>query len=601
VLDLIIRGGLVVDGSGAPGYAADVVVDGDRIAEVTPPGHLPAGAAAREIDANGKIVCPGFVDAHSHSDWSIHTNPTAESTVRQGVTTEIVGNCGLTNAPIGDASREQVERRLRGFGYDGPASWSTFDEYLDNVAAMGTSINLGWFVGHSTIRAAAGVVGSRVSAAQGEAMRGLVHEAMTAGAIGLSTGLEFEPGRTATRDELVDLATVVGTHGGLYTSHIRNRDAALQPAVDEFLDVAQQAGTPGQLSHLNVRHNTGAADGAWQTAVASMERRRREGLDVLADMTPLRDGIGLLAGILPPWLRAAGEAGATAMLRDPAVRQRLRGECDRYWRFIHRGEWQRVRLQASAQHPELNGMTFPEIADHWHKDEWECLFDILAAAGPSLDDVTGVAMLFSDEHLDQMAAHPLFCFAVDGYTSRVDGPLSERTRHPLSYSGMVHYLTTHVRERHTVSLEEAVRKMTSLPATRFGLDDRGAIRQGARADLVVLDFDRLEDGSTAEQPLAYCRGSNTSWSTAWPWSPTVSTPAPGPDASCVAPSGDGATRPAPASPDRQAIAAGSAGRDRPGESTPRPGALDRVIERPSRRTSSERVIEHDVRKAGVAR
>jgi len=193
-------------------------------------------------------------------------------------------------------------------------------------------------------------------------------------------------------------------------------------------------------------------------------------------------------------------------LRDPVVRRRLREECDRYWRFIHRGEWHRVRVQASPQLPEVNGLSFPEIAELWHKDEWECLFDLLAVAGAEMDDVTGVSLLFTDEHLEQMAAHPLFCFAVDGYTSQIDGPLSERTRHPLSYSGMVHYLTHHVRERHTVTLEEAIRKMTGMPATHFGLRDRGLVKPGMLADLVVLAFDRLENGSTPEQPLAYCRG-----------------------------------------------------------------------------------------------
>jgi N-acyl-D-amino-acid deacylase len=506
MFDLLIRNGRLVDGSGDPAAEADVAVTGDRIDAVAPPGSLPAESARRVVDATGRLVCPGFVDAHSHSDWSIHTNPTAQSTVRQGITTEVVGNCGLTNAPVSDLSRAAVRERLAGFGYDGPVTWSTFGEYLDAVRDMGISANLAWFVGHSTVRAAAGVVGATVTAAQRDAMADLVREAMEAGALGLSSGLEFEPGRAATREELAGLVAVVGRHGGLYTSHIRNRDATLHLAVDEFLEVARDAGARAELSHLNVRHNTGAAPGAWQRAVDRMERERSRGLDVLADMTPLKDGIGLLAGILPPWVRAAGADETARLLRQPDVRQRLRTECDRYWRFIHRGEWHRVRLQASAQHPELNGKTFPEIAAERGKDEWDCLFDLLADAGASLDDVTGVALLFTDDHLAEMAAHPLFCLAVDGYTSVVDGPLSTRTRHPLSYSGMVHYLTHHVRERRTLSLEEAVRKMTSLPAGHLGLRDRGLVRPGLLADLVVLDFDRLEDGSTPEQPLAYCRG-----------------------------------------------------------------------------------------------
>ena len=504
--DLLIRNGRVVDGSGGPAIAADVAVAGDRIAAVAPPGQLPLESGARTIDASGRLVCPGFVDAHSHSDWSIHTNPGAQSTVRQGITTEVVGNCGLTNAPVSDLSRDSLRVRLAGFGYDGEVGWSSFGEYLDAVRAMGISPNLAWFAGHSTVRAAAGVVGARVTPEQRAEMGGLVREAMEAGALGLSSGLEFEPGRTATREELADLVAVVGRYGGVYTSHIRNRDAALQEAVEEFLEVARGAGARAELSHLNVRHDTGAAPGAWERAVARMERERRDGLDVLADMTPLRDGIGLLAGVLPPWVRAGGGTEGARLLRQPEVRERLRTECDRYWRFLHGGQWERVRLQASAQYPELNGMSFPEIAAAWGKDEWECLFDILAAAGAEMDDVTGVALLFTDEHLAQMAAHPLFCFAVDGYTSAVDGPLAGRTRHPLSYSGMVHYLTHHVREQGTVSLEEGVRKMTSLPAGHFGLRDRGLVRPGYLADLVVLDFQALDDGSTMARPLAYCRG-----------------------------------------------------------------------------------------------
>jgi N-acyl-D-amino-acid deacylase len=506
MFDLLIRNGRLVDGSGGPAAEADVAVAGDRIAAVAPPGSVPPQAAARTIEAAGRVVCPGFVDAHSHSDFSIHTNPTAQSTIRQGITTEVVGNCGLTYAPVSPLSRAGVGGRLAGYGYQGPVTWSTFAEYLDAVRAMGTSANLAWFVGHNAVRAAAGVTGATVTPARREVMADLVREAMEAGALGLSTGLEFEPGRAATRAELVDLVGVVGRYGGLYSSHIRNRDAALQAAVDEFLEVARGAGARAQLSHLNVRHNTGAPPGAWRRAVERMEQERRRGLDVLADMTPLRDGIGMLAAVLPPWLREGGDEEAARLLRDPQVRRRLRTECDRYWRFLHRGEWHRVRLQASVQFPQLNGKSFPEIAAAWGKDEWDCLFDLLAAAGPEMDDVTGVALLFTDEHLAEMAAHPLFCFAVDGYTSAVEGPVAARTRHPLSYAGMVHYLTHHVRERRTLSLEEAVRKMTSLPAGHLGLGDRGLIRPGLLADLVVLDLDRLADGSTAEHPLAYCRG-----------------------------------------------------------------------------------------------
>jgi N-acyl-D-aspartate/D-glutamate deacylase len=484
-LDVLIRNGWVADGTGNPLYPADVAIRGDRIVEV---GHLPAEVtASRVVDATGKIVCPGFIDVHSHSDRSIHANPTAESTIRQGTTTEIVGNCGGSHAPAGD-----------------PASG--FGDYLDGLEAMGISPNLASFVVHNTVRRAAGVRGPTVTADQLRAMRAMVREAMEAGALGLSTGLEFDPGRLATTEEIVEVARAAGEYGGYYASHIRNRDAALQEAVEECLEVGRRAGTPVQVSHLNVRHNTGAAPGAWQRAADTVERARRDGLDVMADMTPFREGTGSLRAILPPWFVAEGPERGAELLADPSVRARLRTECDRYWRFIHRGEWHRVRVMASAAFPEVNGKTFAEIAELWEQDPWDCYFDLLAAAGTDSVGLSAMAVLFTDEHLAEVIRHPLFSLAVDGWTSRIDGPLAERSRHPLNYAGMVHYLTHHVRERHTLRLEEAIRKMTSLPATRFELPGRGLLRPGYFADVVVFDYDALDDGSTIEQPHAYCRG-----------------------------------------------------------------------------------------------
>lgn len=503
MLDVLIRGGWLADGTGNPPFRADVAITGDKIVDVRP---LPGATAARVVDARGKIVCPGFIDAHSHSDYSIHANPTAESTIRQGVTTEIVGQCGLASWPLSDASRAGVTARLRMYAYDGPVAWNSFEEYLAAISGPGTSCNLAFFVGHNALRAAAGVVGAAVSEAQYEQMEDYLREALAAGALGLSTGLEFEPGRLATTEEILRLAGVAAAYGGMYASHIRNRDAALAAAVEEFLTIVRRAGLRGQVSHLNVRDNTGAAPGAWESAVATLEAARREGLEVLADTTPLREGLGQMQGILPPWVVAEGPAQAATWLSDPAVRQRLRGECDRYWRFIHRGDWRRVRLQSSAEYPELCGRTFPEITDLLGRDPWDCYFDILAAAGARMDSVWLVAELFDEQHSTAMVGHPLFILTSDAFTSRVDGPLSLTSRHPLNYMGMVHYLTHHVRRQGTLRPEEAVRKMTSMPASQHGLRDRGLLRPGHKADVVVLDFAALEDISTSEHPLAYARG-----------------------------------------------------------------------------------------------
>lgn len=503
MLDLLIRHGRVIDGTGNPGYLADVAVTGERIVDV---GRLGDVQARRVIDATGRIVCPGFIDPHSHTDFTVLGNPTQESTVRQGVTTEVVGNCGIGCFPLSDRSRPAAHDRLTAYAYDGPADWATFGDFWSTVATAGTSANFASFVPHSAVRIAAGVKDERVTADQFREMESAVHAAMEAGALGMSTGLEYESGRFATREELTALARVVAAHGGIYASHIRNRDEHLQEAVGEFMALAATAGGRGQLSHLNVRHNTGAPVGAWQRAVEALERERACGMDVLADATPMTTGDGVMAGILPSWLMAEGPARASDQLRDPDVRRRLRGDCDRYWRFIARGEWDRVRLLSSVEYPELCGLTFPELAKRLGGDEWDAYFDILAAAGENIEGPSMVATLFTEELSRDHVRHPLFLLGADTMSSRVDGPLSLQTRHPLHFAAHVHYLVHHVREAGTLSLEEAIRKMTSMVATRFGLRDRGLLRAGCFADLAVFDFDGLEECSTIEHPLAYARG-----------------------------------------------------------------------------------------------
>ncbi len=501
-MDLVVRGGWIVDGSGRPSFRGDVGLEDGRIAAI---GEL--NGSTRTIDARGRVICPGFVDPHSHSDWSILANPRAESTIRQGVTTEVVGNCGWTYAPVSDASRHFVEARMRTFAYDGPIEWSSFADHLSWLSRRGHAPNLAWFVGHNTVRYAAGVFSPLASEQELRAMERFVREAMHAGALGLSTGLEFNPGRMAPTDELVRLNKVVGGYDGYYTSHVRNRDAHLQDSIEEFLTIVRDGGTRGEISHLNVRHRTGAAPGAWQRAVDTMQEAREvEGLDVLADTTPFNDGLGQMAAILPQWAMEGGWKQVSARLRDEEARERLRHECDRYWRFIHRGEWHRVRLQSSPQFPELGGRDFDEISAALGKDQWDCYFDILAAAGPALESILLIGELFTDEHLTEMITHPLLSLGVDGFTSALDSRLAAVTAHPVCFAGHVHYLTRHVGELKSLSLEEAIRKMTSMPADHFGLRDRGRIEPGAAGDLVVLDLDRLEDGSTLHDPLNYVQG-----------------------------------------------------------------------------------------------
>jgi N-acyl-D-amino-acid deacylase len=503
VLDLLIENGTVIDGSGGPGQRGSVAIQEDKIVAV---GRVAATEAHRRVDASGLVVAPGFVDPHSHTDWSVHANRRAESTIRQGVTTEIVGNCGVTNAPVSAASRAAVAARLTMYGYEGYPTWESFGEYLEDVEREGTSQNLAWLVGHSTIRAAAGVGAREPTDEELARMEAYVGEAMEAGALGLSSGLEYGEGRFAAEPELLRLVAVVGRYAGYYASHIRNRDANILEAVSEFLRLTTQTGVHGQISHLNVRYDTGAPPGAWEDAVGLMAAARARGADVQADMTPFQQGLGLMTGLLPSWLMKDGPARASILLADPDVRRRVREDADRYWRFVYRGQWDRVRLLSSEQFPELDGLLFPEIAAMRHTDEWSALFDILQAAGPKMEHMLMLGSLFSAEDLAEQLRHPLFSCGVDAYSSSISGRVGVMASTPLSFAGHIEYLKTHVRERGTLSLEEMVRKLTSAPASRFGLRGRGRIAEGYFADVVVFDAGGVTSRSTFAKPAVYPTG-----------------------------------------------------------------------------------------------
>lgn len=500
-LSIAVRNGWLVDGSGAPRRKADVGIAGDRIVRV---GTVPA--ADLEIDAAGLIVAPGFVDPHSHSDWSLHSNREAESVIRQGVTTEVVGNCGITNAPVSESSAPTVASRLRAYAYDGQVSWRSFGEYMDDVEQGGTARNLAFLVGHSTLREAAGVSGSAATADQISMLGDLLREALEAGALGMSSGLEYGAGAGASTMELQALVDIVGRYGGIYASHIRNRDAGILDAVGEFIDLVQHGNAAGQISHLNVRHDTNAPEHGWERAVDLMVSAREQGFDIQADATPFRQGLGVMTGLLPSWVLAEGSAAAATMLRNRDVRDRLRADCDRYWRFVAKGQWDRVRLGNSREFADLNGLTFVEIAKLRDQDSWDAYFDLMSAAGDAMGDLLMVGDLFTEEHLAQTIAHPLFSLGVDAFASVDHGPLGEISANPLCYRGHVEYLAHHVREKRTLKLEEAIRKMSSMPARRFALSGRGLVREGYFADLVLFDAEAVRSASTFARAAVYPEG-----------------------------------------------------------------------------------------------
>lgn len=508
MLDGLLRGGEIIDGSGAPGFMADVGIEGDRIAFV---GDGSDVRAREVVELDGMLLTPGLIDPHSHSDWSILGNRDALSTIAQGVTTEVVGNCGVTHAPLSHRDREGAAAALQAFGYDGDIVWSSFGEYLEAVHGEGTAQNLVWFVGHTALHTAAEADVAETGVELASALETRLREALDAGAIGFTTGLEYGVGRFASSTELMGLARVLRDYDGMYASHIRNRDALLGDAVDEFFQIAREGAARCQLSHLNVRHDTGAAPDAWERAVERMMVERDRGIHVLADMTPYPDGIGLATGILPAWLLQDGAEKAARLLRDPSVRAEVREDSDRYWRFVHKGQWHRVRLAVSPATPELEGLTFPEIADRTGREPWDAFFDIMVAAGADMNAVQFIGHLFEEEHVSEAVQHSHFLLGVDGYTSRRDGVLGARTRHPLFFHGSLHFLAHHAVQSGHLTIEEAVRKMTGAVAEQFGIVRRGLVAPGMFADLVAYDREQLRKTDTFQMPEEYATAARHVW------------------------------------------------------------------------------------------
>ena len=451
------------------------------------------------------MVTPGFIDIHSHTDLELLINPKAESKVRQGVTTELSGNCGGSVFPR--KKRLTAEEKKLKEKLNIEINWTDLEEYHSFLHKRGLAVNHATLVGQGTVRRL--VLGDeprQPSAKEMDIMKNMVAEAMAQGAFGLSTGLEYAPGRLASTEEVAHLAQIAKAYGGMYASHIRNYDEHLQLAVEEFVQIVKNSNIKGQLSHLNVRENTNAPQGAWIRAVETLEQSREKGFDIQTDCVGYEGGIGKLAAILPPWVLEGGAEQAALRMKDPAVRKRLRTECDRYWRFIHNGDWYRVSIVQEKPFPEIAGKNFEEIAQLWGKDPWDCYFDIMAAAGAGMEDLIAVGLMFTEAHVADMVSHPLFSFEADFISIDLDSPMRNTAPFKASYAGMIHFLTCHVRERKTLRLEDAVRKMTSMPATHFGLRERGLLRKGYFADVVVLDYEKLNDGVTDSQPFAYAKG-----------------------------------------------------------------------------------------------
>jgi len=469
--DLVLANVRIVDGTGAPARAGDVAVRDGRIVRV---GRVGNAASRERIDGTGLVVAPGFIDVHTHAD-NVAAQPLAENFVRMGVTSIVAGNCGSSASSIGEA--------------------------LDRIRETGISVNFATLIGHNTVRSA--VMGSAERAptsGEMDRMKGLVFKGMAEGAVGFSTGLQYVPGTYARPSEILELARVAANEGGIYATHMRNEGTALEAAVAESIHVARTLDMALQISHLKV--DSPSRWGASAAALKLIDEARAAGVRVQADQYAYTAGSSSLSIRFPSWALEGGAVQMRARLNDPLTWARIKKEMQAL--FEERGftdlSWAAVASYRAD--PSLNGLSMKEVAS---KLSGSASTDAQLEAARTLMLGGGASMVYhfiGDEDIARIMRHPMVAFASDAGVLQPGAGVP----HPRGYGNNARVLGEYVRERRILTLEEAVRKMTSLPAAHFGFAGRGVIREGAVADLVLFDPVRVRDAATYARPHAYPEG-----------------------------------------------------------------------------------------------
>ncbi|MGI5839659.1 MAG: N-acyl-D-amino-acid deacylase family protein [bacterium] len=472
--DLIIKNGFLVDGTGKGGYRADVAVKDGKIARV---GDLSGATAGKIIDAGGAVVAPGFIDIHTHADEAVRAVPKADNYIRQGVTTVIGTNCG------GGAGGVEVA------------------EFLAAVAAAGPSVNYGTLVGHGDIRLA-GMADSTTAANDDEMakMESLVEKAMLEGAFGMSSGLEYWPGRYATTEELVRLARVAGRHGGFYATHSRNEQTGVITAVGEAIEIGRRAGVPVEISHLKP---CGAAVwGYGATLVSMVSMARAMGVDVTADQYPYGASCTGFSQCFPDWALEGGNTELAERLKDAVLLERIKAYAANQIRIRVGEDLSLIQISTYQSEPSYAGKTMRDILVQRRlapsmENGIDLVIEMYLAGEPMV-----IYHYIDEEDIKTIMRSPYVSVVTDGHICKY----GEASPHPRSYGTFARVLGRYVREEQVITLEEAVRKMTSLPAGRLGLADRGVLKEGNRADITVFSEEEIADTATFFEPHQYAAG-----------------------------------------------------------------------------------------------
>ncbi len=494
--DLVLANGRVVDGSGAPWFRGDLGIRGDRIAAI---GDLSRSPSARRIDVGNRMVAPGFIDLLGHSERQLLVDNRVESKIRQGITTEITGE-GVSIAPLNALALERWKPFLERFHLK--VNWTDFAGYFKRFEATGSTINLGTFVGAAQVRTVVlGLEDVQPSPAQLVEMEKMVETAMKQGARGVSTALIYQPGSYAKTPELIALAKVAARYGGVYASHIRGEAETEMQALDEAFAIGREARIPVEIWHLKAsgRENWGKM----KDVVARIERARSEGIDVAANMYPYEASGNDLSANVPDWAHAGGIDRMIARFKDSAQREKIKSEL---WHGGLGSETAEAILLVSSVSPAVKkylGKRLSEVAKEMGRTPEDALLDLIELAHTRIGVIR---FTMSEDDVQLGLKQPWVSLGIDAAGQAMDGPFAGDLTHPRAFGSAVRLLGHYARDLHLFSIEEAVRKMTSQPAQRVGLYDRGLLRPGMAADVTVFDSSSVRDLATYEDPLRYSEG-----------------------------------------------------------------------------------------------
>ena len=505
-MDLVIRGGTIVDGTGSPRFQGDIAVDHGRIFKV---GRV-SDDGEITLDAKGCVVTPGFVDIHTHSDFTLLQNRQAESSIRQGVTTAIIGSCGRSCAPVNDDTKEFLLKDIIGYDSRLPVTWHSFAEYLAEFEKLGVAQNIAALAAHNAIRIAVmGYAQRKASRNELDEMQKLMHECMRSGAIGLSTGLAYPPGSNADTAEVIELARVAKEYGGIYSSHLRGTDGDLLAGVQEAIEIGRAAKIPVHMGHLCGFFGNSVET---QRALNMVAEARADGLDVTCDLYPYLAGANPLIAFLPPSIFSHNSSDLVQLIRKPAEREKLveeirHSETGAFW-LTRRETLDHIKIfdVVGPGNTRYKAKTLSEIAALKGISPIDSVLELLADEGEAMYNLGVICEWMSEKDNYAVFSRSYHMIGSDGIALAPYGELATFKFHPRAYGTYPRVIAKYVRGDRALSLERAIHKMTLMPAQRAGIIDRGEIREGMHADVVIFDYEHILGKSTYEEPSLYPEG-----------------------------------------------------------------------------------------------